>query len=214
MGNQRDPVYGIVERQRLNAILKELFRKSIHICSSFIPLFLKFAYWPVIVLLVLAVIVYSISEVLRSKNIELPLISKVTEIAARKRDENRFVLGPVTLVCGILLAALLLPLDCARAGIFALAFGDGLASLMGKLFGKITIPGAHGKTAAGSLTCFFAVFISTFCCCGNCFIALVIALCAMFIEILPLADFDNLIIPPAIGWIYFLLVAQTQPLIG
>ncbi len=214
MGNQRDPVYGIVERQRLNAILKELFRKSIHICSSFIPLFLKLAYWPVIVLLVLAVIVYSISEVLRSKNIELPLISKVTEIAARKRDENRFVLGPVTLVCGILLAALLLPLDCARAGIFALAFGDGLASLMGKLFGKITIPGAHGKTAAGSLTCFFAVFISTFCCCGNCFIALVIALCAMFIEILPLADFDNLIIPPAIGWIYFLLVAQTQPLIG
>lgn len=214
MGNQRDPVYGIVERQRLNAILKELFRKSIHICSSFIPLFLKLAYCPVIVLLVLAVIVYSISEVLRSKNIELPLISKVTEIAARKRDENRFVLGPVTLVCGILLAALLLPLDCARAGIFALAFGDGLASLMGKLFGKITIPGAHGKTAAGSLTCFFAVFISTFCCCGNCFIALVIALCAMFIEILPLADFDNLIIPPAIGWIYFLLVAQTQPLIG
>ena len=214
MGNQRDPVYGIVERQRLNAILKELFRKSIHICSSFIPLFLKLAYWPVIVLLVLAVIVYSISEVLRSKNIELPLISKVTEIAARKRDENRFVLGPVTLVCGILLAALLLPLDCARAGIFALAFGDGLASLMGKLFGKITIPGAHGKTVAGSLTCFFAVFISTFCCCGNCFIALVIALCAMFIEILPLADFDNLIIPPAIGWIYFLLVAQTQPLIG
>ena len=214
MGNQRDPVYGIVERQRLNAILKELFRKSIHICSSFIPLFLKLAYWPVIVLLVLAVIVYSISEVLRSKNIELPLISKVTEIAARKRDENRFVLGPVTLVCGILLAALLLPLDYARAGIFALAFGDGLASLMGKLFGKITIPGAHGKTAAGSLTCFFAVFITTFCCCGNCFIALIIALCAMFIEILPLADFDNLIIPPAIGWIYFLLVAQTQPLIG
>ena len=214
MGYQRDPVYGIVERQRLNAILKELFRKSIHICSSFIPLFLKLAYWPIIVLLVLAVIVYSISEVLRSKNIELPLISKVTEIAARKRDENRFVLGPVTLVCGILLAALLLPLDCARAGIFALAFGDGLASLMGKLFGKITIPGAHGKTAAGSLTCFFAVFITTFCCCGNCFIALIIALCAMFIEILPLADFDNLIIPPAIGWIYFLLVAQTQPLIG
>lgn len=209
MGNQRDPVYGIVERQRLNAILKELFRKSIHICSSFIPLFLKLAYWPVIVLLVLAVIVYSISEVLRSKNIELPLISKVTEIAARKRDENRFVLGPVTLVCGILLAALLLPLDCARVGIFALAFGDGLASLMGKLFGKITIPGAHGKTAAGSLTCFFAVFITTFCCCGNCFIALIIALCAMFIEILPLADFDNLIIPPAIGWIYFLLVAQS-----
>ena len=206
MSSQRNPIYGIVERQRLNAIFKELFRKSIHICSSFVPLFLKFAYWPVIALLLLALIFYILSELLRSKGIELPLISKVTEIAARKRDENHFVLGPVTLVCGILLAALLLPLDCARVGIFALAFGDGLASLMGKLIGKITIPGAHGKTAAGSLTCFFAVFISTFCCCGNCLIALTVALCAMFIEILPLSDFDNLIIPPAIGFVYFIMI--------
>jgi dolichol kinase len=206
MSSQRNPIYGIVERQRLNAIFKELFRKSIHICSSFVPLFLKLAYWPVIALLLLALIFYTLSEILRSKGIELPLISKVTEIAARKRDENHFVLGPVTLVCGILLAALLLPLDCARVGIFALAFGDGFASLMGKLIGKITIPGAHGKTAAGSLTCFFAVFISTFCCCGNCLIALTVALCAMFIEILPLSDFDNLIIPPAIGFVYFIMI--------
>lgn len=207
MQTQRNTLYGIIERQRLNAIIKELFRKSIHICSSFIPLFLKFAYWPVIGLLVLAVIVYTISEILRSKNINIPLISKVTEIAARKRDENHFVLGPVTLVCGILFAALTLPLNCARVGIYALAFGDGLASLMGKLFGKVTIPGAHGKTAAGSLTCFFAVFVSTFCCCQNCLTALIVALCAMVIEVLPLSDFDNLIIPPAIGLIFMKLAA-------
>lgn len=202
MQTQRNTVEGIIARQRLNAIFKELFRKSIHICSSFVPLFLGFAYWPVITLLLLAIVVYTISELLRAKGINIPLISKITEIAARKRDENRFVLGPVTLACGILIAALLLPLDCARVGIFALAFGDGLASLMGKLFGKITIPGAHGKTAAGSLTCFFAVFISTFCCCGNCLVSLITALCAMFIEVLPLSDFDNLIIPPVIGLIY------------
>ena len=208
---RQDLVYGIIERQRLNAIFKELFRKSIHICSSFVPLFLKLAYWPVIGLLVLALIAYTVCELLRTKNINILLISKITEIAARKRDENHFVLGPVTLVCGILLAALLLPLDCARVGIFALAFGDGLASLMGKLFGKITIPGAHGKTAAGSLTCFFAVFISTFCCCGDCFISLCVALCAMFIEILPLSDFDNLIIPPAIGLLY---MSASTALIG
>ena len=202
-GKRNSAFYGILARQRLNAILKELFRKSIHICSSFVPLFLGLAYWPVMALLVLAVIVYSISEVLRAHNIELPVISKVTEIAARKRDENRFVLGPVTLVCGILLAAFFLPLEYARIGIFALSFGDGLASLSGKLIGKITIPGAHGKTVAGSLTCFLAVFISTFCCTGDCFISLVIASCAMFIEVLPLSDFDNLIIPISIGFIAY-----------
>lgn len=204
---RKDPYYGIVARQRLNAIFKELFRKSIHICSSFVPFFLKLAYWPVMGLLLLSVILYTISEILRSKNVEIPLVSKVTEIAARKRDENRFVLGPVTLVCGILLAAFFLPLEYARVGIFALSFGDGLASLSGKLFGKIPIPGAHGKTVAGSLTCFFAVFISTWCCSKNCFVSLIVATCAMFIEVLPLADFDNLIIPISIGVIYSVSMA-------
>lgn len=196
---------GILARQRLNYIFKELFRKSIHICSSFVPLFLKFAYWPVIAGLVFLLIFYSVCELLRLKGKSIPLISKVTEIAARKRDENKFVLGPVTLVLGILLAALFLPYECARVGIFALSFGDGLASLVGKLIGKVTIPGAHGKTVAGSLTCFTAVFIATFCCSGNCFISLVIGLCAMFIEVLPLADFDNLLIPLSIGFLFKLL---------
>lgn len=109
---------GILARQRLNYIFKELFRKSIHICSSFVPLFLGIAYWPVIAGLVILVSFYSVCEFLRLKGKTIPLISKVTEIAARKRDENKFVLGPVTLVFGILLAALFLPLDCARVGIF------------------------------------------------------------------------------------------------
>ena len=197
---------GIIARQRLNSLLKELFRKSIHICSSFVPLFLKLAYWPVIGLLIFAVTGYSICEILRLKGYTIPLISKITEIAARKRDENKFVLGPVTLVIGILIAALFLPWECARIGIFALSFGDGLASLVGKMIGKVTIPGAKGKTVAGSLACFLAVYVATFCCCRNCFVSLVIALCAMVIEVLPLADMDNILIPISIGTIFFFLI--------
>lgn len=206
MAPQNNVTYGIVSRQRKYSLIKELFRKSIHICSSFVPLLLKVAYWPVIALLIFAVVFYSISEVLRLRGVSIPIIAKITEIAARKRDENKFVLGPVTLVIGILIAALVLPLEYARVGIFALAFGDGLASLVGRMIGKITIPGAHGKTVAGSLTCFFAVYTATFCCSGNCFISLVVGLCAMLIEVLPLADFDNILIPVCIGFIYSLLV--------
>ena len=143
---------------------------------------------------------------LRLNGYTIPLISNITEIAARKRDENRFVMGPVTLVIGILVAALLLPFDCARIGIFALAFGDGLASLCGKLFGKITIPGAKGKTAAGSLACFMAVYISTFCCCQNCWISLLVGVRSMCIEVLPLADFDNVFIPLLTGTLYLILI--------
>lgn len=199
---QGDVSYGIVSQQRKNSLIKELFRKSIHICSSFVPLFLKLAYWPIIILLFLALILYSISEIFRLRGYSIPVISKITEIAARKRDENKFVLGPVTLVIGILLAALILPLDCAKIGIFALAFGDGLASLTGRMIGKITIPGTRGKTVAGSLACFFAVFIATFCSCGNCYVSLVIGVCAMVIEVLPLADLDNVLIPICIGFIF------------
>ena len=161
-------INGIVARQRLNSLFKELFRKIIHICSSLVPLFLKLFYWPTIALLILAGVSYSVCEVLRLKGVNIPIISRVTEIAARKRDENKFVLGPVTLVIGILLAALILPLESAKIGIYALAFGDGLASLCGNMFGKITIPGSKGKTDAGSLAFFIAVFISTYCVSGDC----------------------------------------------
>lgn len=203
---QSNVTYGIVSQQRKNSLIKELFRKSIHICSSFVPFFLKIAYWPIITLLFLALILYSTSEILRLKGYSIPVISKITEIAARKRDENKFVLGPVTLVIGILLAALILPLDCAKIGIFALAFGDGLASLTGRMIGKIIIPGAHGKTVAGSLACFLAVYIATFCVCGNCYVSLVIGVCAMLIEVLPLADFDNVLIPICIGFLYSIII--------
>lgn len=196
---------GILANQKRNNIIKEIFRKSIHLCSALVPLFLKIQYWLTISLLFLTLIIYIISEILRRKGKTIPIISKITETAARKRDENKFVLGPVTLVSGILLASLILPLDCATIGIYALSFGDGLASLIGKLIGRVVIPGTNGKTVAGSLTCFFAVFISAFLFCHNCLISLILGTFAMLIEVLPLKDFDNLVIPIFIGSIYFLL---------
>ena len=183
-------------------ILKELFRKSIHICCSVVPWFMANYYWYTVYGLYIIVVMYYFCEIARLEGHPVPVVSLITETASRQRDEYKFVLGPVTLVLGIVLAALVLPVDCAKIGIFALAFGDGLASLGGKLFGRIKIPHAGGKTLEGSLTCFTAVFISTFCCSGCCLTSLIIASCAMFIEVLPLADFDNLIIPPAIGLLF------------
>lgn len=190
---------GVLLKQYRISIFKEVFRKSIHLCSALVPVFLAFAYWPVIFLLCAVVIGYSVSEVVRLKGINVPVISKITAIAARKRDENKFVLGPVTLVIGILFAALLWKPDAAKIGIFALAFGDGTASLVGKLIGRVHIPGSHGKTAAGSLACFFAVFVSSFCVGQNALVSLILAFSAMIIEVVPMTDFDNIVIPIAVG---------------
>ena len=190
---------GILIKQYRISIFKEVFRKSIHLCSAFVPTLLALAYKPVIALLFAALIFYSFTEFVRLKGINVPVVSKITSIAARKRDENKFVLGPVTLVAGIISAALLWNPDSARIGIYALAFGDGLASLVGKLFGRIYIPFTKGKTAAGSLACFFAVFISSFCVGGNVVVSFILAFVAMIVEVIPMTDFDNIVIPVVIG---------------
>ena len=197
---------GVVRRQHINDIWKEFFRKSIHICGAVLPFFLSRFYWPVIAALFLAIILYAASEIARLAGHEVPLISSITAVAARKRDEDRFVFGPVTLASGILLAALLWDELPAAIGIYALAFGDGLASLSGKLFGRIRLPLTQGKTAAGSLTCFLAIFVACFLASGECGLALLVAAAGMFIELLPLRDYDNVVIPLMLGGLsqYFL----------
>jgi len=189
-------------RKYSNAIAKELFRKSIHICSAFVPFFLSRWYLQTLIALFAALICYCISEELRLHGKTVPLISAITAAAARKRDENKFVLGPVTLCSGIILCALLIrPVSAASVGIFALAFGDGIASLMGKLFGRVHIPFTSGKSVAGSLSCFTAIFCATYLFTKNTIAALIIALCGMIIEVIPLKDMDNIAIPVIIGFI-------------
>lgn len=195
------PQIGIELKKQLISLRKEFFRKAIHICTAFVPFFLSLSKPFVIVCLSLAGILYVVAETLRRHGKEIPLISAVTAAAARKRDENKFVLGPVTLVAGILIAAVFLPEKATAAGIYALAFGDGLASLAGKTFGKLKIPYTHGKTAAGSLTCFTAIFCTCFLVTGSAKTALASAAIGACVEVLPLKDFDNLIIPVLIGLI-------------
>ena len=192
---------GIEFKNLIVSLRKEFFRKTIHICTAFVPLFLHLARVPTIFALCCAGILYIVSESLRADGHEIPIISDITVAAARKRDENKFVLGPVTLIAGIVAAALLWKETAAAVGIFALAFGDGLASLAGKTFGKIRVPYTHGKTVEGSLTCFMAIFVSTFFVTGRTEMALLVASAGAFIEVLPLKDFDNLLIPVLLGGI-------------
>lgn len=193
------PHVGVLWKRRLIVLYKEIFRKSIHLCSGFVPLCLKYFYKGAIGLLVFAGAFYTLTQVLSLNGRRVPLVSDITDMAARERDRGKFVLGPLTLVLGILLAALFCPPKSAAVGIFALAFGDGLASLAGKLLGNLHIPRTGGKTCAGSLMCLLAIFISSFCVLGRTDAALVLALCGMLVEVLPLKDFDNILIPLLLG---------------
>lgn len=186
---------GIWYRKYANDLWKELFRKSIHLCTAFIPFLLSKFYYLTLILLSVVLVLYIVSELLRMRGKQIPLFSSITMAAARKRDENRFVLGPVTLCGGVLLTALFFTPVPAKIGIYALALGDGLASLVGKIWGKKKIPFTGGKSYAGSFACFAAVLLSAFLCTFDVKIGFTVALCGMMIELLPLRDFDNVLIP-------------------
>jgi phytol kinase len=174
---------------------KEFVRKSIHLLIASIPLMASINISITIGLLTAGTIIYSYSETLRCSGSPVFLISNITMIAARERDRNKFVLGPVTLGLGALLTLLLYPNPAATIGIYALAFGDGLSSIFGKLFGRRVLPMFKNKTFAGSLACFMAVLVTSYSVCGNPAKSVIIAFGATFIEALPLKDYDNLLIP-------------------
>lgn len=177
----------------------ELLRKSIHFSIALVPFLASYdriaAFW----ILAAGVVFYTYAESVRFAGREIPLVSLITRAAARKRDAGRFVAGPVTLGLGAMIALLLYPAPAATIAIYALAFGDGLASLVGKFFGTVKIPHTGGKTVEGFLACFAAVFVSAYAVSRNALSSLVIAVVAAIVEALPMKDMDNLVIPALIG---------------
>jgi len=178
----------------------EIVRKSLHFLIAFSPLMASINKPFTVFFLLIGTLSYAFMESLRLSGVKVPLVSSLTKIASRPRDNGRFVMGPVTLGFGALLALLFYPSSAAAIAIYALAFGDGFASLAGKFIGKTRPAFLFGKSAEGSIVCFAAVFVSAYFVCGNMNIALVAAFTAMVVEAMPLGDYDNLAIPVTVGF--------------
>jgi phytol kinase len=179
----------------------EILRKGIHFSIASVPFIASFSVGFALFLLGSGILIYSISEYRRFSGYSTYIIGKITVLAARERDMGKFVLGPVTLALGAMLSLLLYPNPAATIAIYALAFGDGFASLVGKLFGTVKLPYTGGKTLEGSLACFTAVFVSTYSVTGRIRESFAIALLAMLIEALPLKDLDNIYLPYGVGFV-------------
>ncbi len=177
----------------------EIVRKSIHILVGVVPTLAAVNLQVTTTLLGFGVLFYTYCELLRLRGYEVAVVSRVTALAARRRDAGRFVLGPVTLGMGALVSLLVFPEPSASIAIYALAFGDGLSSLVGRLFGTVRIPFTGGKSLEGSLTCFLAVWASAYGKTGDPAGALAVAAVATAAEALPTRDLDNLILPLVVG---------------
>ena len=179
----------------------ELIRKSIHFLIALSPGMAAINYSITVLLLMAGVLGYTLMEQLRLSGVKVPLVSVLTGMASRPRDMGVFVLGPVTLGIGALLALLLFPSPAAAIGIYALAFGDGFAALVGKLFGRIRPAFLFGKSLEGSMACFAATYIAALMVSQNPVIVLTAAFTAAAIESLPLEDYDNIALPLIVAFV-------------
>jgi phytol kinase len=177
----------------------EIVRKALHLLIAFVPLLAGVDLSATMMLLAGGTLFYVFAERLRIEGCPVLLISDLTVIASRERDRGRFVLGPVTLGVGAMLSLMLYPSTAAAIAIYALAFGDGFASLAGKLFRSPSIPFTRNKTLAGTTACFIAVLLGTWKLTGRLSVAISIAVAATMLELIPIRDFDNLILPVGTG---------------
>lgn len=186
--------------QRIITVMQqEACRKIIHCLIVFVPFIAGYSYSLVYFLLSTGIALYSWSEYQRLAGRYVPVLSDIKEKAFRTRDMDHFAKAPVTLALGAMGALALYPMPAAAVAVYSLAFGDTAACLVGKSIGKTKIP-YTGKTMEGSMACFATVFALAFHATG-CDIAktAAAALAATLTELLPVKDYDNLLIPLVTG---------------
>jgi phytol kinase len=182
-----------------NGFQGEIVRKSLHLLVALVPVVASVNLVGTLILLAIGTVFYAFAETSRRRGNPVFVVSDLTIIASRSRDAGAFVLGPVTLGLGAMLSLILYPEPAASIAILALAFGDGLASLVGTMVKGPKIPLLGNKTFAGSFACLAVVFLVTFAITRQAPASLAIAAAATVLEAIPAGNFDNLIIPFGVG---------------
>jgi HAD superfamily phosphoserine phosphatase-like hydrolase len=193
LNNVLPAIAGQPHKRRLPS-KNDIRREAIHLGAISIPVLVMLVglYW-VIVLISAVASLYVVSELLRLEGRNLPVFSKITNLAASENELHEFAAAPIYFAVGILLTLIMFPTVEGSAAIAVFAVGDSSASLVGGL-SSIRNPINKGKTLGGSIGGLLLAFLA-----GLLFItpwkALIGAIVAMTIEALPLPINDNITIP-------------------
>lgn len=184
-----------LNKTEFTSMEKEVVRKGIHMTVALVPALAMISNYLTVMLLISGSVFYFLCEYLRinGRNVST-VLSSITAIASRERDHG-ITLGPLTLAFGSLLVLTTFNTTAAACGIYALAFGDGLSSVTGKLWGSVKIPFTGGKSVIGSLTCFTMIFLTSFGVTGSFTKSIIAATVGTLAELIPVKDIDNLVIP-------------------
>lgn len=186
-------------RVEAKPIQTEIIRKAIHLLVALVPVIAAFNLYLAVGLLAGGTLLYVFAEKSRREGYSILFVSDLTVVASRDRDKGHFVMGPVTLGVGAMLALLLYPQAASAIAIYSLAFGDSVASLVGKSVRSIRIPLTGGKTLAGSLACFAVVSAVSYRLTGDLPASLIIGVSASVFEALSFTDLDNIVLPVGTG---------------
>jgi len=115
-----------------------------------------------------------------------------------ERSEELPFKGAIMFYTGCFLSIALFQANAAIASITILAIADSLSTLVGKFYGKHKLPINKEKSWEGSLVFFIAAFSILLFFIKQPLIALVIAIIATFVEMLPKVD-DNITVPLSVG---------------
>jgi dolichol kinase len=187
--------------------VEELFRSLIHIAGGIIPVLAIVVGLPfTLILIAIVSVLYCLSEFLRLKGKKLPIIAEITLKACRSSETlNKPILKPLFFAAGIAISLAFFPEPASYAAIMVLTLGDGGASLLGNITGRVKIPFNPEKTVEGSLLGLALAFLgaAVFL---NPLYALVGACIGMLVETLPLPLDDNLAVPLASAFSFLLLL--------
>jgi phosphoserine phosphatase len=176
----------------------ELRRKAVHGTAGALPLLAGFSWVAVPALLIVASVLFLISEVLRLNGARFPVLSAITGSVIREHEKRELAFAPLTLVLGIIASLVAFEPAVAYSCVLIVAFADSAASVIGQRWGIVPIPYSRAKTLEGT-----AAFLGVSVLCGMVFLsprlALVGGATAAFVESLDVEEWDNLMVPVAAG---------------
>lgn len=194
-------------------IQREIFRKSIHIVGFVVP-FMAIAFGITVAALFVITLsaLYCISEYLRLKGRNFPILTALTSLAMRTSHSgearDRFVKAPLYFAGGILASLIVFADPFNYVAIAVVTLGDGTAAIVGRLYGRTKIPYSQ-KTVEGTLAGLVFAFAGSLL-----FVSPMIALAAasvgMLVELLSWRISDNLTVPLLAGLTAVVVVTITN----
>ncbi|MCJ7609172.1 haloacid dehalogenase-like hydrolase [Candidatus Bathyarchaeota archaeon] len=172
-------------------------REAIHMGSATIAIlchFMNLNRFFLAALILLVSIGYCLGEVARFRGRSFPPFTTLTRHAATTAERWDIATAPLYLAAGVVISLVLFPPPSGYVGIIVVALGDGVAKIVGRRWGRTTIPFNKPKKLEGSIAgvAISALAASLYASPSK---ALLAAIIGMTIEALPLPISDNLLIP-------------------